>query len=101
MWKYKYRPGPGWKCLGGAVWENKCGIRAHLNGMCGFPVFPIFDGREWPESVRLNRFIALNGGNRKRGVMAWAMYVFRTRINDREDNGQNQPRRFVQGYSNR
>lgn len=70
------RPGPGWRHLGGPVWEHRRGIRAHVGGMCGFPVDPIVDGTQWPESRRLDRCIAMCGGNRKRGVLTWALIVF-------------------------
>jgi len=74
-----YKPGLGWKHLGGPVWEHCCGWRAHVGGICGLPVEPIVDGNMWPESRSLDRFIAINGGNRKRGVMTWAMHVYRER----------------------
>lgn len=74
------RPGPGWKHLGGPVYEHQSGWRIHAMGICGFPVDPLFDGRRWPESRELERMIRINGGNRKRGVMAWALNVLRERF---------------------
>ena len=70
------RPGPGWIHLGGPVWEHRRGIRAHVGGMCGFPVEPIVDGTLWPESLRLDRCVAMCGGNRTRGGLTWALIVF-------------------------
>lgn len=34
-------------------------------------------GMEWPESKVLWRYVAANGGNRKRGAMAWAVSKLR------------------------
>ena len=70
----QYKPGPGWTRPGVApVWDHPSGIRAHLYGM--YQVGQVWvDGTEWPESLRLNWYIRVNGGNRKRGVMAWALH---------------------------
>ena len=67
------RPGPGWRHLGGAVWEHDCGVRIHIYGLCRSSRGPFVNGRMWPESRNLDRMIQINGGNRKRGVMAWAL----------------------------
>lgn len=70
-----YKPGSGWVniSLGGPVWEHRSGVRIHVLGMAGFPGDPIINGRNWPRSQEVDRFVAINGGNRKRGVMAWAL----------------------------
>lgn len=65
------RPGPGWKQLSGAVWEHANGTRIHLLG-----VVRLSDGTfpsVWSDLKNLNRCIKINGGNRKRGLMAWAL----------------------------
>ena len=69
-----YRPGPGWRPAGCPVYDHVSGIRIHAYGMYWPPGSKVsVNGRVYPESLRLHRFIAINGGNRKRGVMAWAL----------------------------
>lgn len=67
------RPGPGWQYLGSSVWEHTSGTRISLLGVVRLPdmtfryLTNLDEGREgW-------RFIAINGGNIKRGMMAWAL----------------------------
>lgn len=74
----KYRPGPGWSRTDGwcvAVWLHISGGRAHLGGLAvlatGEPVY----GGAWPESERLEMYVRISGGNRRRGVLAWAATV--------------------------
>jgi len=69
----KYKPGPGWKRAGIApVSEHISGIRVHVFGMYRIGQTWV-DGTQWPESQEMHRYIRINGGNRKRGVMAWAL----------------------------
>ena len=69
-----YRPGPGWSgWAGGGVYDHTSGIRIHACGMYLPPGGDTENGNIYPECLRLHRFIAINGGNRKRGVMAWAL----------------------------
>jgi len=69
----RYKPGPGWKHLAGAVWEHCNGVRIHLGGTAQLPngdfVFA-YGGIE--DSLDSRKYIKINGGNRKRGLMAWA-----------------------------
>jgi hypothetical protein len=65
------RPGKGWKHLGGAVYE-RLGVRVHLQGLCKLPNGEFVHGNNWPEFKAMARMIKINGGNRKRGMMAWA-----------------------------
>jgi hypothetical protein len=76
------RPGPGWTNCGGPpsdphgpVWDHTSGIRLHVCGMVRLAGGLIVQGERWPESKELYRFIRINGGNRKRGAMAWALAV--------------------------
>ena len=69
---------PGWKPLGGAVYEHTSGIRAHAYGVCGLSPEPLVFGNQWPESQCLDHFVRLCGGNRRRGVLAWAMHLLRS-----------------------
>ena len=68
----RHTPGKGWKRLSCAVWEHTSGIRAHIYGLVRTPAGDVINGRAFPESIALDWFIALNGGNRRRGVLAWA-----------------------------
>ena len=67
------RPGLGWEHVGGAVWDHATGVRIHTSGMCRLPSGEYVVGTEWPTIQRLGRMVRINGGNRRRGVMAWAL----------------------------
>ena len=69
----KYKPGPGWKHLGGAVWEHPRGGRIHTYGVVRMRCGKWLDGARWPQSRDVFRFVQINGGSRKRGLMAWAL----------------------------
>lgn len=66
------KPGPGWKHVGGACYDLPDGTRVHEMGYCLLPDRRFISGNSWPESQRFWRFVRINGGNRKRGAMAWA-----------------------------
>ena len=69
----KFKPGRGWSHAGGAVFDHVDGIRIHVSGMCRLPPDgEVVKGTDLPEIQMMNWFIRINGGNRKRGVMAWA-----------------------------
>jgi hypothetical protein len=63
---------PGWKHLNGSVYEHRDGTRVHLLGLCRLPNGESVVGSTWPESQRWDRFVRINGGNVRRGAMAWA-----------------------------
>jgi len=65
------RPGNGWKHVGGSVFERN-GYRVHGLDMCRLPDGSFVSGNSWPECKNLDLAIRINGGNRKRGLMAWA-----------------------------
>lgn len=67
------RPGPGWRHLGGAVYEHNGGIRVHMLGFVKLKNGKSLSASQWPESQDVARMIQINGGNRRRGLMAWAM----------------------------
>ena len=69
------RPGPGWSKLAGAVYQHRTGLRIHIYGLCWWIGGRLVRGRLWPESQWLDLFIRANGGNRRRGVMAWAKFT--------------------------
>ena len=74
----RLKPGPGWvpgpkppNEETAAVFHHTSGVTAHKLGCCrlasGRFIYP-----KWPESCALNAMIMANGGNRKRGILAWA-----------------------------
>ena len=67
------RPGSGWKHLKGAVWQHITGTRIHVGGIARLPDNTIVSVDTPPERIEVNRMIRINGGNRKRGMMAWAL----------------------------
>ena len=67
------RPGPGWRHLGGSVYEHSSGIRVHMLGLLKLQNGAKLNANQWPDSEDAARMIRINGGNRRRGLMAWAM----------------------------
>lgn len=67
------RPGPGWQHIYGPIWEQKDGTRIHLLGTARLPNGVFISSNDWPHSRDADFMIRANGGNRKRGLMAWAM----------------------------
>lgn len=67
------RPGNGWKHIGGAVWEHTSKTRIHLLGMMRLPSGEFISAATYPHWEALHRMIRINGGNRKRGLMALAL----------------------------
>ena len=66
------RPGTGWEHLAGPVWEHTTKTRIHLGGLIRLPDKTFFSLNRYPECMDGFKFIKINGGNRKRGLMAWA-----------------------------
>lgn len=69
------RPGHGWQHLGGSVYEHSSGIRMHMLGFVKLKNGKSLSASQWPESHDAARMIRINGGNRRRGLMAWARYA--------------------------
>lgn len=67
-----YVPGNGWRHLNGPVYERNDGLRLHLSGVCRTPSGEFITGMSFEEHANITRLIAINGGNRKRGLMVWA-----------------------------
>jgi hypothetical protein len=67
------RPGPGWRQLKGPVWEHKTGIRIHVSGLILRDANGEARDMERAYASLLYRLIKINGGNRKRGLMAFAL----------------------------
>lgn len=67
------KPGAGWRHLYGAVYEHQNGMRIHLMGFVKLPNGKFLDANKYPDSAAADRMIKINGGNRKRGLMSWAM----------------------------
>lgn len=68
------RPGPGWRFVGCSTWQHSSGVRVHYLGMALMP-----DGtvRREHETRLAEGYIRLAGGNRKRGLMMWALALHR------------------------
>jgi hypothetical protein len=74
------RPGPGWQQHCGPVWQHRTGTRIHWSA----PIVRLPDMTMppiYPDLKRLNTAIRINGGNRKRGVMAYALTVYNEWLN--------------------
>jgi hypothetical protein len=70
----EHTPGPGWTRAGIApVYDHVSGVRVHVTGLCRLASGEMIWGRRWPECQILDRMIRINGGNRKRGAMAWSL----------------------------
>lgn len=73
------RPGPGWGCIN-SVWQHTSGVRVHIGGMmCGRATETggcrdIIAGGVYPMVTDVRRYIAMAGGNKRRGVMVWALH---------------------------
>ena len=70
--RVEMRPGSGWKLLSGAVFEHESGVRVHIAGLVKLPDGRYLHANKWPECREAEHMIRVNGGNRKRGLMAWA-----------------------------
>ena len=68
----KYKPGNGWRAIGSCVWENKDGTRVHMLGLIRLNNGVYFKANQWLDSIEAHRMIKINGGNRRRGLLAWA-----------------------------
>lgn len=66
------RPGPGWKRLSGAVYERNDGLRMHMLGLVRLPSGKLIDQFAPTQYQQVDKLVMINGGNRKRGLMAWA-----------------------------
>jgi len=73
-----YTPGAGWRYLAGAVWEHTSGARVHLMGMVRLPDMSFVSLNKYPECMEGYRLIKINGGNKKRGLMAWTVSLLNT-----------------------
>ena len=68
MNKREIRPGNGWRYIAGQVWEHTSGARVLVGVGLRLPC-----GRHlWVGYREVDRLIRINGGNRKRGLMALA-----------------------------
>jgi hypothetical protein len=70
------RPGSGWKQLKRPVWEHCNGVRIHVSGLILRDIDGKIHDRERMQMSLLHRLIKINGGNKKRGLMAFAMNNF-------------------------
>lgn len=67
------RPGPGWEYLDSGVWEHSSKARIHVVGsLVKLPDGSYRSASEWPAHKDVAKLIRINGGSKKRGLMAWA-----------------------------
>jgi hypothetical protein len=66
----------GWSHINGPVWDHKNGTRIHVTASS----VRLPDGATtgvYADRARVNRLIKMTGGNRKRGVMAYAELLYK------------------------
>lgn len=75
------RPGKGWRQNGHhvAIWDHDSGMRLHLLGLLRLPNGELKSASKWPSSIVATGCIRVAGGNRKRGLMLWALVMLRVR----------------------
>ena len=71
------KPGPGWRHLAGGVYEHQSGMRLHMLGMLRLSNGEFVNANTDAEYRTVALLTKANGGNRKRGLMAWARGVQR------------------------
>ncbi len=69
--RFVMRPGLGWRHMAGPVYEHTSGARVHCGGLVRMPNGDHYHLDNWAESAEIREMIKINGGNRKRGMMAW------------------------------
>lgn len=67
------KPGPGWKWISGPVWEHASGMRLHLHGLVQLPNGEYLSANTLAEWQDVGRAVRIAGGNRRRGLMLWAL----------------------------
>lgn len=65
------RPGKGWKQLTHPVWQHETGIRIHVSGKMILTEKGIISVSY--KDINLKLLTKINGGNRKRALMAYAL----------------------------
>jgi len=76
-----FKPGKGWHAIGSGVYEFNGGLRIHLLGQCRLSNGTHISGNCYPDCIEMSKMIAINGGNRKRGIMTWARTLQESRRN--------------------
>lgn len=71
------KPGNGWQHLAGPVWEHTSGARIHIAGLIRLPDKTFKSLNNWKESELGRKLVKINGCNRKRGLMAWAINLMK------------------------
>lgn len=67
------RSGVGWKHVAGSVWEHVGGARVHMGGTVRTPGGQHFSLNNLCAGDLGRLLVRVNGGSRKRGLMAWAV----------------------------
>ena len=69
------KPGLGWRRVSNCVFEHDSGIALHVSGLLRTDEGRIVSANIWPESKLADFATLVSGGNRRRGLMLWAMAV--------------------------
>lgn len=69
------RQGNGWLNYA-SVFKHNSGVKVHMLGLIKLPNGDLFNANKFPECVEVDRMIKINGGNRRRGLMAFAMMKY-------------------------
>lgn len=69
--------------LSASVWEHTSGARIHLGGLVRMPNGDHYHLNNWSQGTEIREMIRINGGSRKRGMMAWAVKGLAAQKRDR------------------
>lgn len=80
------RPGRGWQqnTVTKSIWDHESGMRVHMLGMLRLPNGEIRRANQWPAIQLADMCIRVAGGNRKRGLMIWALVMLKIDRNVKE-----------------
>lgn len=67
------KPGSGWRHVNGLVYDHDSGIRLHLGGILKRKNGSLLSFKRLSLARETDFYIKVNGGNAKRGLMAWAL----------------------------
>lgn len=73
------KPGPGWRKVG-PCFDHSSGLRVHLAGLARMPDGRVVSALAGPETSAAQKAIAEQGGNRRRGLMIWALSLSKKRL---------------------
>ncbi len=78
----RYKPGPGWRRLGGSVWQHDDGTRVHLAGLVLLANGEFVWLTSWPNSQRFSTLERIVGSRRR------AVFVFANELRNAVKGGE-------------